>query len=325
MLFSAFMLSSLPALEAVAEDSKPIDDDQKYAWNSNAGWLNFRPPPGFAETVKIYPDHLEGYVWGENIGWIKLGSYSDGEEHTYQNTSRDNWGVNNDGSGKLSGYAWSTNVGWINFEPECDDCPTSVTINPTTGDFEGYAWSETVEWINFQSVYGVKSPPDTDTPTPPNPFTCNGAMDGERWCDNKDGTVTDMTTGLVWLQNADWGDNHAFACRDGVGQCTTIFDRVSLLKDGEKDLHDGSIKGDWRLPTLSELKKLTVDPEKVSLNNMRAFLGVQNQNYWTATAEVVNGIWNYAWFVRFNDGYAGTVDKREDLYYVWPVRNLQLQ
>jgi len=153
MLFGTFMLSSLPTPEALAQNGKPIDPDQKYAWSSNAGWLNFRPVP--AETVKIYPDHLEGYVWGEKIGWIKLGSYSDGEEHTYQNNSRDNWGVNNDGSGKLSGYAWSTNVGWINFNPKCDDCPTSVTINPTTGNFEGYAWSTTVGWINFQSRSGL--------------------------------------------------------------------------------------------------------------------------------------------------------------------------
>jgi len=152
MLFGTIMLSSLPTLEALAENSRPIDPDQKYAWSSNAGWLNFRPEPSFlAEMVKIYPDHLEGYVWGEKIGWIELGSYSDGEEHTYQNDSRDNWGVNNDGSGKLSGYAWSTNVGWVNFNPECYDCPTSVTINPTTGDFEGYVWSTTVGWINFQS------------------------------------------------------------------------------------------------------------------------------------------------------------------------------
>ena len=34
-------------------------------------------------------------------------------------------------------------------------------------------------------------------------ITCDGVLSDEgRWCDNEDGTVTDMTTGLVWLQNA---------------------------------------------------------------------------------------------------------------------------
>ena len=35
--------------------------------------------------------------------------------------------------------------------------------------------------------------------------TCAGTLVGTRWCDNGDSTVTDMTTGLVWLKFADWG------------------------------------------------------------------------------------------------------------------------
>ena len=35
--------------------------------------------------------------------------------------------------------------------------------------------------------------------------TCTGTMFGKRWCDNGDGTVTDLTTCLVWLKKADWG------------------------------------------------------------------------------------------------------------------------
>ena len=35
--------------------------------------------------------------------------------------------------------------------------------------------------------------------------TCKGTLNGTRWCDNGDGTVTDMTTCLVWLKYADWG------------------------------------------------------------------------------------------------------------------------
>ena len=31
---------------------------------------------------------------------------------------------------------------------------------------------------------------------------CTGTLNGTRWCDNGDGTVTDLTTGLVWLKDA---------------------------------------------------------------------------------------------------------------------------
>ncbi|MBW1813845.1 MAG: hypothetical protein JRJ39_09275 [Deltaproteobacteria bacterium] len=35
---------------------------------------------------------------------------------------------------------------------------------------------------------------------------CKGTQStGGRWCDNGDGTVTDMTTCLVWLKYANWG------------------------------------------------------------------------------------------------------------------------
>jgi hypothetical protein len=36
--------------------------------------------------------------------------------------------------------------------------------------------------------------------------TCSGTLSsGGRWCDNGNGTVTDMTTGLIWLKNATCG------------------------------------------------------------------------------------------------------------------------
>lgn len=35
--------------------------------------------------------------------------------------------------------------------------------------------------------------------------TCKGTLYENRWCDNGNGTVTDLTTCLVWLKKADWG------------------------------------------------------------------------------------------------------------------------
>jgi hypothetical protein len=122
-----------------------IDPNDKWAWGTNAGWINFAPAHG---GVTVYSDHLEGYAWGENIGWIRMGSYEGGGVHTYANTAADNYGVNNDRSGNLSGYAWATNVGWINFDP----AHGGVTIDMNDGVFDGYAWGENIGWIHFNGT-----------------------------------------------------------------------------------------------------------------------------------------------------------------------------
>jgi len=137
---------------ALAAGHGSIDPDQKYAWGTAIGWINFNPAQGGGT---VYDDHLEGYAWAENVGWIRLGTHTGGGSHTYANTSADTYGVNNDGSGNLSGYAWGTHVGWIDFNPG----DSQVTIDAATGAFDGYAWAENVGWIHFRHAgpdgYGV--------------------------------------------------------------------------------------------------------------------------------------------------------------------------
>ena len=116
----------------------------KWAWSTNAGWINFNPTNG---GVTVCNDHLEGYAWAENIGWIRLGTFSGCAAHKYNNTSASDYGVNKDSSGNLSGNAWSANAGWIKFDPTNG----GVTINSTTGSFDGYAWAENVGWIHFKN------------------------------------------------------------------------------------------------------------------------------------------------------------------------------
>jgi hypothetical protein len=141
-----------------------------------------------------------------------------------------------------------------------------------------------------------------------------------RWCDNKDGTVTDMTTGLVWLQQADWGGEKPWE------DCTTHNDahtRAGTLYDGlpsgDADLTDDSVEGDWRLPTLEELKALTTTDtdEFVSSGGMRAFSGVRSAYYWSSTAR--SDITGVAWDVHLSNGSVFYDDKSIH-YNVWPVR-----
>jgi hypothetical protein len=135
--------AQVQAGQAQAGTGSNIDPTDKWAWSTNAGWINFAPTYG---GVTVYADHLEGYAWGENVGWIRLGSHTGGGAHTYGNTSASDYGVNRDSStGELSGYAWSTSVGWIKFDP----AHGGVTIDSTTGSFDGYAWGENVGWIRL--------------------------------------------------------------------------------------------------------------------------------------------------------------------------------
>jgi|GEM_PF-2383749 len=145
MVFRNFVktaiMAALLAVMCGSVQAGNIDAVNKYAWGENAGWLNFNPTDG---SVAVYSDHLEGYAWNECIGWIRLGAYTGGGSHSYDNSSNTTYGVNNDGSGNLSGYAWSENFGWINFKPTGG----GVSID-ASGNFSGYAWGEGIGWIHF--------------------------------------------------------------------------------------------------------------------------------------------------------------------------------
>ena len=143
VLVIGIMVSLFSVAYAVTNSS--IDPEAKWAWSTNACWINFNPPNG---GVTVCADHLEGYAWGENVGWIRLGTYVGCDAHTYDNTSAADYGVNRTITNTLTGYVWGTNVGWINFDP---DGAERVSIDPVTGDFSGYAWGENVGWINFNS------------------------------------------------------------------------------------------------------------------------------------------------------------------------------
>jgi hypothetical protein len=150
--------------------------------------------------------------------------------------------------------------------------------------------------------------------------TCAGcSLNGTRWCDNGDGTVTDLTTCLVWLKKADWGGMNQWEDCSGHNDAHT---RASVLQAGTSgaDLSDGSVRGDWRLPTLSELKALTTGAEAVSSGNMRAFTGVRSSGYWSSTA--YPGYAYYAWYAYLVESSVNYDDKRRSLY-VWPVRGGQ--
>ena len=115
--------------------------------------------------------------------------------------------------------------------------------------------------------------------------------------DNDNGTITDG--GLVWLKNAD--------CF-GKQNWQTATNSAAGLHSGMCGLTDKSTAGQWRLPTLPELKR--------RIRNDSGFNNVQSGNYWTS--ESFDGNTKAAWYV--SPGVrAETLYKSYNLY-VWPVR-----
>ena len=149
-------------------------------------------------------------------------------------------------------------------------------------------------------------------------ITCDGTLSPEgRWCDNLNGTVTDMETGLVWLQKADWGGTKPWRDSSTYDDAHT---RAGLLYAGASgaNLSDGSVVGDWRLPTKTELVGITQGTEYVRSATPRMFTGVHTYFYWSSTT--FEGYTYVAWHVDMYDGYVFHDDKGYYDFCVWPVR-----
>ena len=140
-----------------------------------------------------------------------------------------------------------------------------------------------------------------------------------RWCDNNNGTVRDMSTGLLWLKDAEWGGQYAF-WSNGMS-LTNAHDRAAMVKNGyPATLTDGSSAGDWRLPTKKELVGITTGTESIISSSMYKFMNVQAEWYWSSSTDAGNT--GSAWYVRMGSGAVGSGDKTVG-NYVWPVRGGQ--
>jgi hypothetical protein len=148
--------------------------------------------------------------------------------------------------------------------------------------------------------------------------TCEGTMVGSRWCDNGDGTVTDMLgyegngVCLVWLKQADCLGKKPWSIASGDDAIT----KVSLLENGQCGLTDGSGTGDWWLPTASQMRIVAQGTDSVRSYSMRAFTGVlEDAFYWTSTGFSTT----YAARYDMRGGTVG-VSLRETNLNLWAVR-----
>ena len=156
-------------------------------------------------------------------------------------------------------------------------------------------------------------------------FLYGSAFGSFNFIDNGNGTVTDARTGLVWLKNANPCDYKNWY--EAGTYCAS-------LANGQAGLTDGSVAGDWRLPSIEELEGIGTDPpityciDDPSCTYMECpvtwtkpgtpFTGVQSYYYWSGTSYAYST--DYAWYVYMGNGNVFYISKSDYYVYVWPVR-----
>jgi hypothetical protein len=140
-----------------------------------------------------------------------------------------------------------------------------------------------------------------------------------RFTDNGNGTVTDTKTNLIWLKNAN-PLNGAILWADAVTYCNT-------LASGKAGLTDGSVAGDWRLPSKEELEGIGTDPPATWYAGVPSvawkipgapFSNVQAYIYWSSTSYAEST--DKVWIINLPNGEAYYYGKALTICHVWPVR-----
>lgn len=180
-------------------------------------------------------------------------------------------------------------------------------------------------------------------------FDCPGAAfaSGGRFVDCGNGTVRDMNTGLIWLQDASCSELAGTNANGATDFLATARDAVNALASGMCGLTDASLPGQWRLPSIGEFCNRDssfpgVCPAEDAVDSLvntnfasptlsdasgsaayttngDPFTGVQLSSYWSGNG----GTLTRTWVVFLSNGtvlsYLLPPNPRPDRY-IWPVR-----
>lgn len=156
------------------------------------------------------------------------------------------------------------------------------------------------------------SSPDAGTKSTDN----SAAQVNSRFIDNGDGTVTDTSTSLMWLQDA--------ACI-GTADWQSSFTKLKSYNSNQASYNCGAKHNpysDWNIPNRHELRSLVDhNTDLPALPASHPFSNVQ-PSYWTSTTAVFKPSQAYKIFM--GTGELQVSDK-ETLLYIWPVRPAEKQ
>lgn len=199
---------------------------------------------------------------------------------------------------------------------------TSVTVLGTfSGDQNGCPNGGTILGTANGNAYVCNG--QTPTMTNPDP-PCFDNINRYVACGN--GTVTDTVTGLIWLQQANClpADTWSHASQ-----------AAASLKDGDCNLTDNSIPGDWRLPTKDEWSATIAQAFTLGCYNAAgasltndagtgclavgpsSFVGVAMDFYWSSTANQSAPANGFSQYLANSGGYS---QPKVTSLRVWPVR-----
>ena len=137
--------------------------------------------------------------------------------------------------------------------------------------------------------------------------------------------MTDNLTGLMWMKNADAGNDCA-GSDTGTETWATALTSAAACNTA---VYAGYT--DWRLPNVLEMQSLVhygfynpAVPNTAGTGKWVAgdpFTSVQATWYWTSTTGASGT--STAWFVSLAGGDVGSGPGKTNAYYVWPVRGGQ--
>jgi hypothetical protein len=147
----SFLLGVVVAAPALAQSN--IDPVNKFSWQENCGWMNWRDANVGSQGVVIGSTFLSGFAWGENVGYINFGDGTPGNGVNYANANGTDAGVNIVAGNELGGLAWGENVGWINFGPFASlPVAQHARVDFGANRLRGYAWGENIGWVNLDDA-----------------------------------------------------------------------------------------------------------------------------------------------------------------------------
>ena len=167
-----------------------------------------------------------------------------------------------------------------------------------------------------QKIVDFVSGQEKEDKQPP-PSLLDEAKSQNRFTDNKDGTITDNKTGLMWLKDGKClGSGTWSEALDKIGQFNKASSRFNCLE------HSQSFS-DWALPNRNELRSVIDHLQDLpALPADHPFTGVlHDAGYWSSTTFALDT--DLAWYLYLDMGSVSPEPYKHYSLYVWPVRGGQ--